>query len=417
MKYLYFVAVCILGLMMSSLTFAATTTKLTLRQALTLTQNNHPTLQQLPYRQRMVEGQVLQASIRPNPVVALELENLLGSGESAGVKHAEATLSFSQLIELGDKRQWRIAAASAEQRQLEAEFTYQQIDILAQTTERFYRAVQLQQLYQWSVQQQARLDNALRIAKERIAAGANSTSEVTRIRLQQARFQADTNELQGKLQEAYANLSNMWLAEPDFDGVNGLFQNLAKLPTAAAVDSAINQAPEFLRLLDSERSLDAKARALATASNADITVGLGLRYNNEFDDAGLVAKVSMPLLLSDPNQGHAQSMQAERDLLIDQQRLVRVQLRTLANTILERLKTNQSYLQAITSELLPLATMLVKEINAGYSRGSYSLLQVLDAQNELARLEYDQINRLYAIYSDVLMLERTTGQSFLEDPQ
>lgn len=412
MKLVYFVIVVLVGSLVVPL--SAIANELTLRDALERTVQDNPGLQTYPYQQRMAEAEKLQASLMPNPTVGIELENIVGSASNRGIDNAEATLSFSQLVELGDKRSRRVDVASAEQKQLDAEFNYEKVEVLAETARRFYRIVLLQALANWSQQQELRLKDALDIATERVESGAVPPSEVTRIRLQQRQTVANSEEITGKIAEAKSNLSAMWAAEPHFSRVVGEFDDSIHLPSTADVESAVNQAPEFLRLVDSERLLAAKANALEAASVADLTLGVGVRYNNQFNESSLVLQASMPLQLTNPNQGLVRSNQAERDLLLDQQRIVREQLRVYTRAILARLQMNQNYLERIQLDLLPLAQQLAQETTAGYVKGIHNLLMVLDAQEELAQLEYEQINRRYAIYQDILELERMTGQSFLE---
>ncbi len=411
MKLFYFVIAAMVGSLFVPL--SAIANELSLRDALQRAVQDNPDLQKYPYRKRMAEAEVLQASLKPNPTLGLELENIAGTGNSQGYENAEATLSFSQLIELGGKQEQRVELASARQQQLDAEFNYTKIEVLAETAHRFYKMVLLQELRSWSQQQGQRLDAALEITLERMESGAVPPSDVTRVRLQQHHALAKSEEIAGKITEAKSNLSAMWAAEPQFDNVIGNFNEQLQLPSRADLERAVNQAPEFLRLLDSERLLIARAKATETAAVSDITVGLGIRYNNQLNDAGLVLQASMPFQLTNPNQGLIQSNQAERDMVLNQQRVVREQLRGYARSILARLHMNQRYLERIQRDLLPLARQLEQETKAGYVNGVHSLLMVIDAQNELAQLEYQQINRRYAIYQDILELERLTGQSFL----
>ncbi|PTB83200.1 TolC family protein [Pseudidiomarina aestuarii] len=393
---------------------AVIASELTLREALQRSIQSSPSLQKYPYQQRMAEAQKLQASLRPNPTVGVELENINLSGANSGVDAIQATLSFSQLVELGGKREQRLAFASAQERQINAEFQYTKISVLAETTERFYNVLRLQEIATWNQLQQKRIADALVIAEDRIKAGVAPSSELTRIRLQQSQLIADYDEIRGHLTEAITKLSAMWATEPDFVEVQGKLPQRIQLPTKAKVDTAVNEAPEYLRLLDSERLLAAKASAIESASTADLTLGFGVRYNNEFDESGLVFQASMPLQLTNPNLGVIQSNKAERELILMQQRVVREQLRMQARAIHARLQTNYTYLEDIQEQLLPLAQQLNRETRAGYMTGIHSLLVVLDAQQELAQLEYEQITRRHAMYQDILELERMTGQVFLE---
>ena len=125
----------------------------------------------------------------------------------------------------------------------------------------------------------------------------------------------------------------------------------------------------------------------------------------------------MPLQLQDPNIGRIKQRRVLHQSNLQQQKLVRTQLRSLALALINSLQTHQNYRQKVKDTLLPLAQQLVEQTNQGYVRGTHSLLQVLDAQNELAQLEYQRVSREHAIYSDVIQLERMTGQAFLGEQQ
>ncbi|OYU74070.1 MAG: divalent cation transporter, partial [Alphaproteobacteria bacterium PA3] len=58
-------------------------------------------------------GLRIQAGVLPNPDVSFELDNALGSGRYKGLRSAETNLQLSQLVELGGKREARIAAGEA----------------------------------------------------------------------------------------------------------------------------------------------------------------------------------------------------------------------------------------------------------------------------------------------------------------
>lgn len=412
MKSIYFVIAVLVGVFATP--WPAIADGLSLREAFDRAMRDNPRIQKYPYEQRMIEAEKLQASLRPNPIVGVELENFAGSGESQGLDNAQLSLSFSQLIELGGKRERRVDYATARERQLAAEFNYDKIEVLAETALRFYEVARLQQLAAWNSRQQERLARAMEMVTERVNSGAVPRSEVTTVLLQQSQVVVRAEEINGNFNEALAYLSAMWASVPDFSSVVGDFNQSLNIPSQAEVEQAVNQAPEFLRLLDSERLLDARAEALRTDASADINVGVGVRYNNQLNDSSFIVQASIPLQLSNPNQGIIEANQSEREMNFEQQRLVRDALRVRARAILQRIETNSRYLDSIQTDLLPLARQLVNETTEGYNRGIHSLLAVLDAQDKLAHLEYQALERRSALYKGVLELERMTGQSFWE---
>src|SRR5690625_3217477 len=97
-------ALCALLLAMATAHAAAAPKPLSLNEALAHTLERQPALAQFPHRRRAAEARELQAGLIPNPELAVEVENVGGSGSFAGTDSAEASLVLSQLIELGGKR-------------------------------------------------------------------------------------------------------------------------------------------------------------------------------------------------------------------------------------------------------------------------------------------------------------------------
>ena len=58
-------------------------------------------------------GLKVQAGALPNPELSFELDNALGPGPYKGLQAAETNLQLSQLVELGGKRDARLAAGEA----------------------------------------------------------------------------------------------------------------------------------------------------------------------------------------------------------------------------------------------------------------------------------------------------------------
>jgi len=411
MKFIHFVIVGLVGI--SSFVSSAIADELSLRTAFENALRGNPNLQKYSYQLRMAEAEKLQASLRPNPTLGLEFENILGTGESSGFSNGQATLSYSQLIELGDKRKNRVAYASAEQRQIAVEFEYAKNEVLAETALRFYEVLRIQALLRWNQKHLQRLADLHQLAKARVQSAAVPPSEVTRVQFQHRQAEVRGEELQGQLIAAISSLSAMWASKPNFEKVVGEFNNDFHIPSEVAVENAINEAPELLRLLESERLITAKIGSVNAAATADLNLELGVRYNNQVDDAGLVLQASMPLQLTNPKQGTLKANNVEREMVYEQQRLVRDRLRAFSKELLVELQTDVRYLQAVQSDLLPLAQRLEREIKDGYERGTHSLLTVLDAQHELAQQEYLLIERRAAIYRGFLQLGLLTGKTFL----
>ena len=166
---------------------------LSLSEALARALRSNPDLQVYPYEQRAVEADKLQAGLRANPELGVTLENFGGTGATRGAKSLETTLTLSQLIELGDKRERRVEVADAALRGAEIGYSIARLDALAETTRRYVDVAEAQA--QLEVAQRAiNLAQQAGVSVEkRIHAGAVSTAERNRasIALLRAQFKLD----------------------------------------------------------------------------------------------------------------------------------------------------------------------------------------------------------------------------------
>ena len=110
------VIVCALAAALGSLphagAFAQSSGALTLTRALQRALAVNPRLTAAEREVGIAAGRRIQAGAIPNPDLSFELDNALGSGKYRGLDSAETTLQLSQLIELGGKREARVAAGS-----------------------------------------------------------------------------------------------------------------------------------------------------------------------------------------------------------------------------------------------------------------------------------------------------------------
>ncbi|MBY6185243.1 TolC family protein [Marinobacter hydrocarbonoclasticus] len=383
---------------------------LKLSTALEKTLLSHPQLQRFPYQQRQAEALALQAGLRPNPALSLSLENVLGTGAYNGFDGAEATLAFSQLIELGDKRQRRVDLALAQQRQQVADYEVARIEVLAETTRRYYALLRLQALQSWNNQRMTVEQQAVAQVEARAQAGSVLQADVTRLKLQLAESRAEQRRLGGEQALARRQLAAMWAEEPGFETAQGNLSGLTRAPQVARVLDAANASPHYLQLASQARLLEAKRRLEQARNALDLTLGAGVKHALESNDTGLVFNLSVPLQLSDPNQGNllAASL-AEEQQLAEQQWLrseMRLTLLGLHQAVVQRLEQ----VDQIETVLLPLAQQWLKEMGQAYRVGQADVRALLDAQRRQFELERQRIELQADAWLQLLELERLTGQ-------
>lgn len=378
--------------------------------AIQQTLNHNPELTAYPYQLRSAEALKLQAGLRPRPRLGFSVENALGNGEHRAIDNAEITLSLSQIIEMGNKRQQRIRFASAKVQRQQAEYELARLDILAETSRRYYQLLRLQAL-QDAISRRTRQERqALEIIRRRAEAGAAGKADVSKMSLRLARSESQAHRLADELVLAKSRLAAMWLDQPDFNSVRGNLLNTPAVPDKQTLIQNLEQSPAFIQQMALQRLADARLQLAKANGKSNLDVGIGVRQLETTNDQALTFSLSMPLAFSNPNRGRIAAALSEQELTRAQTDLKRNQLQLALLEIRQSLNLQLNQAKRLDQALLPQARTLLEDTGAGYETGRYSVLQWADAQAELFSLEREQIEIHTRIYLQLLELERITAQ-------
>ena len=400
-------------LLLSQLSLAQSTTQLDLKTALHRSESNNAQLLLYPYQQQQAEALTQQAQLRPTPELSLEVENIVGNGDYQTFDSAEITLSLSQNIELGGKQHKRTAYAYASGELEQAEFTLSRLDILAETSRRYYQGLKMQALETVLTDQIKQQQKALTLISQRAQSAAVNQAAVAKIDLRLAQSQALFDALKLEKRLSYRRLAAMWQDNVDFDSLAGNFKLMLNVPDEETVLAAWQNSPVFMQQQAALRLADANVHLAQSQGRSNINLGLGLRHFQASDSQAVNLSISVPLAFKNPNRGRikaAQAMQRKSQLQLQQQlNLLTLQLLDLQ----VQMQGLQQQIQTIKISLLPKAHRLVKETESGLKRGHFSVLEWLDAQTELVALQKEQIEKTHLMYLQLLELERITGQALL----
>ncbi|MEH6570480.1 MAG: TolC family protein [Halioglobus sp.] len=383
---------------------------ITLAKTLQLSLAHNRDLQLYPYQRNSSEALLLQAGLRPQPRAELTVENALGTGDYNSFEASETTLAMSQVIELGEKRKQRIAVARAQRDQLSTEYEMSRLDVLAESSRRYYRVLALQTKAEINVQRLKEDLKALAAISSRTRAGAAAAADVSKLELRVARSRATKQKLDNERNLAARRLAAMWQAEPDFDRVEGDLSVIPALPTLPALRLAINRTPSLEQQFALQRLADARVELAQASSRGDLTLELGLRHLEASNDQALVFSVAMPLNFSNPNEGRIRAARADREGSARKTELLMKTLEMELVQVYQQLKNNRDKALQVRDELLPRSRKLIEDTRRGYQLGQYSVLQWTDAQAERFALEGELIDLYSAVYLQLLELERITGE-------
>jgi len=186
---------------------------LTMADALSRALTDNPRLDSYSYSMRAAEAERLQAGLRPNPTLGLEVENFAGTGELSGVKSLETTLMLSQLLELGDKRQKRERAAAMRIGLVSANYDIARLDVLAEVARRFIHVARDQRLLRVVKDAVELAANNRAAVQKRVEAARAMQAELNRAEIELARAKIALEHRQHELQAAKRRLAAAWGSE------------------------------------------------------------------------------------------------------------------------------------------------------------------------------------------------------------
>ncbi len=388
---------------------------LSLSDAIKQTLVHSPKLAIYPHELRIAEAQIIQSGITPNPRLSLNIDNVLGTGAMSGISGAETSLRLSQLIELGDKRQHRMALTQAKQQNLNAEFELARVQVLADVTQDYYEVLRLSSLVDLKAKCVELEAQALAKSQLLAKAGAVSQADVAKLALVLANSELATQALQSQLQQAKLALAMNWLGNETIGSLTESLTSPLDYPDLAQVLSAIDRAPEYLVLASQQGVVNAQLGLAQAKATADLDISAGIKRSELSDDTGLLLSVSMPLTLTNPNEGNILAARIEQQKQQDSQRIYRQQLSAKLSQLYVAMDASAKQAQMIESQTLPLAKQLLIETQMAYEAGQANVLQLVDAQSQLFSLEQSWIQAKYQAFSQLLTLERLTGQALVSE--
>jgi len=389
---------------------------LTLAQAIDLTLQKNPALKVFPLRERALQGDAMTQAQRPPLSVVAELENVAGSGPYTGFDSAELTLALSSVLELGDKRDARVAVVEARKEQVDGERQVQALDLLGEVTRRFVEVAAAQERLTLARDAELLAQETLQSVQQRAQAGAAPEADVARARAAQAQARLTLASAQGEWNSAKVRLAAEWGdTQPAFARVAGNLFDLGDSGDFADLQARTSQHPALLVLAGEARLRDAELRLVRSQASTDISWSGGVREGQASDEAALVASVSVPLFSGRRNAGAVQSALAARDEVAVQREVALLQLRDQLHAAFEQRRQALELANGLRREVIPLLEQAMTETRTAYERGRYGYLEWVGARNELITARRALIEAAYTAQRTRADIEQLTAQPLTTD--
>ncbi|GAA5069310.1 TolC family protein [Lysobacter panacisoli] len=388
--------------------------RLTLDDAFARVATTHPDLRLPALREQALSAERDAAAQRPALQGTLDIENVLGSGDYAGLDEAETTLSLASILERGGKRDARIALAQSriDANALQSEAA--RLDLLADVARRYLAVVAARSeraLAQADIEQRTRTVAA---ARQRLHAGASPESVVLTAQAALARSQLDQRRSAQAEVAARQHLAALWgEREPAFDIVDA---NPLALPAIADFDAlaaSLERTPELLRFADERRIAEARLRLERTQATPDLEWQIGARAFNASNDVALVGSLSMPL----GSARRAQPTIRAAEIEVAQVEVEReAQGLSLYATLVEahgRYRVAQLEVERLRSDVLPMHARAEAAAERAFRAGAISYLEWAQLQSERSAMRRQQLDAALDAQRALIEIQRLTGHAFV----
>ena len=368
---------------------------ITLADALARTLRDSPELAAYNFELRAAEARILQAGLRPNPTLSLDIENPTGSGQFKSGDRKEDTLTLSQLVELGGKRPARIVEAEADRAVVGREYQVKRVEVLKATTLAFIDALAAQRRLELGEEVVKVSADAVTLTEQRVGVGKASGVEAIRAKVAVSSARIEIEQARRDLAMARGNLAAQWGArKADFGEVRGELDRHQPGPPLQTLRLRLLGNPDLARWTAEREKRDATLQKQQTLARPDITIMGGPRMIGKGDDATFVAGFSIPLPIHNRNEGNIAEARANLGKLEEQKRAAEARAFAALNEAYQKLTGALREIAILEESVIPGAQDAEKQLNDGYAAGRFTQFEVLDARRTLNASRVQQVRAL-----------------------
>ena len=391
--------------------FNEPTGPLTLRQALSLVVLRSPELVTSSYEIRSAEARRLQAGLPPNPEVELGVAEFGGTGSRRGFGASESSLTLSQLIELGGKRQLRSNVADRDRDLANWSYEAKRLDVLLEATHAFIDVIAAQRMVALAEDAAGISQQVIDTVTARVEAGKISPLEQTRARVSFSTSQLALQRARRELRIAREQLTAMWASDkPTFAEAQGDYETLQVIPQLGQLAAQTENNPDLARWRTEIEQREEALRLERAKNIPDPKLSIGVTRFEDSNESAFLVGLSIPIPLFGINPGGVREAEIALAQSAAERRGMEIKVATALSRAYELLASSYSEVAALQREVLPAAEQAFNDARDGYRAGKFGFLEVLDAQRALVESRGSYIEALSNYHKSLAEVERLTGR-------
>jgi len=386
--------------------------RLRMHDSLAMALLRHPDLAAASWQIRAAEARVLQAGVRPNPELEVEVEEFGGDDDRAGIHAAEITVGLSQEILRAGKLEKRTAVARLEGELAGWDYEATRLDVLTETAKAFTEALAAQERLAL-MQESVRIgEEVSRVVSRQVQAGKVPPLDENRARVALALHGLERDRVARDLTAKRRALAASWgSSSPQFDELDGSLYDTRPVPAPERVVGLLSQNPDLARWAVEMELHRANVDLQRAEASPDVTIMAGVSHFREDGGESFLAGFAIPLPVFDQNIGGILEARADRNRVREEMRAADVRVRAALSDGYQALAASGQESGTLRDTVLPAAEAAFAAAEKGFRQGKFGYLDVLDAQRTLFDVKQQLIDALAAYHAAVADVERLIGQS------
>lgn len=393
---------------------AACASELTLPQALGLALTRSPVLEARGYALQGAEAELKVRELSPPWAVSGEIENVAGSGSLRGLDSAETTVRLGRVIELGGKREARIASGLVEIERQELKAEVARVDVASAVRRRYIDMMERQARLRIAEANVGLLEETRSLVARWVQAGRSSDAELAQAGIAAGRAALARDDAGHELATARLALASLWgELDPDFAVDDAALMSLPAVPGFAELAGRLPASLDQRDLaLDAER-VAAERRAAVAGGRPDLNLSLGVRRLENIDEQALVLGASLPLGTQRRSALSAAGLDAQLAELRARRNATGLDAHQQLYGLYEELQHARHVVEAHRNDLIGQAGSAASATRRGYESGRlnfYTLAQAEQLLTELRLAELAAAARYHRLLVDIERLTALPGE-------
>jgi outer membrane protein, heavy metal efflux system len=384
---------------------------ITLEDAIAKAIEAAPRLKASAANREAAKGMREQAAYWPNPRIGIQAEDVAGSGQFNGISGAEITYSVSQQIEIGGKRDNRVAAAEHGIALSQLDMNIERFNLMRDVYVAYADAVAAQETLRFAKERKKLAKQLYKTVKQRVDAAREPEIQQSKAQIGVSTASFNLARAEREFQHTKHVLSSLWAGHDDnFHLADAHFYALNAPPSEHEVEALLNKTPDLKRWEVEHQRRKALAELEKSLAIPDPNVTVGIRDLRGVDEQAFLVGLSIPIPVFNANQGNIVKARSKAIQVESQGRHAELMLRNEVFQHLEELINAYEQANTLKADIIPSAEKAFQLAYEGYQVASLPYLEVLDAQRTLFEVKEQYVEALKSYHTASANVQRLTTQ-------